>query len=299
MKKEVVGFGALNLDKLYRAKNLAKAGRHEEILDACDAPGGSAANTIAGLANLGLKTGFIGVIGNDSEGEAMLNDLRKRGVDTKGIKKLSGRSGSIIGFIDSRGERTLYPFPGANNRLEKKHIDPSYINGAGFVHMTSFVGEKQFRLQKELLKGLGDIRLSFSPGDLYTKKGYSTLKPFIKKSSVLFLNESEIKQLTGKRYDSGAKALIDDGAVIVAVTLGRKGCFVADQYQSHLIPGYKTHVSDTTGAGDAFAAGFLYTLIRGGTLKQAGINGNKAASICIQKVGARTKLAGKKEIRIR
>jgi len=67
MKKfDVIGFGALNLDRLYRVERIAKPGEHEKILGAFEAPGGSAANTVAGLAGLGLRTGFVGAVGTDS-----------------------------------------------------------------------------------------------------------------------------------------------------------------------------------------------------------------------------------------
>ncbi len=145
-------------------------------------------------------------------------------------------------------------------------------------------------LQKKIAKKLPDVRISFSPGDLYVKKGPGRLSQLVKRSSVLFLNESEAEGLTGEGYREGAETLLDKGAGIVAVTLGSRGCFVAGSEGCYDVPAYKVPVVDTTGAGDAFAAGFLYTLIRGGSLFEAGRNGNKVASLCIRKVGARTGL---------
>ena len=299
MKKsfDVVGFGALNLDRLYRVDRIAEPGEHEKILEAFEAPGGSAANTVAGLARLGLKTGFVGAVGNDSAGEVLLGDFRKRKVDVKGVKVYNSSSGTIIGFIDSCGERTLYPFPAANNLLQEKDVRADIIRKAKILHMTSFVGDKQFGLQKKIINKLGDTILSFSPGDLYTRKGLSALRPFIKKSGIVFLNDSEIRQLTSKGYIEGANILLSEGADMVVVTLGELGSYVATEKESHHVPAKKTKPIDTTGAGDAYAAGFLYSIIRGKTIRDAARNGNKSASVCIMGVGARTLLACAKDLK--
>ena len=294
---DVVGFGALNLDRLYRVKRIAKAGEHAPILDVTESPGGSAANTVSALARLGAKCGFIGAIGDDAEGRIMLEDFERFGVDTSGVSALKdARTGIIIGFVDSKGERTLYPYPGANSLLEVGDIDLSYAKKARFLHVTSFVSEKQLQLQKKVLSELPDIELSFSPGDLYSKKGMKALMPFIKRSSVIFLNESEANELTGKKYKDAGSILLDKGAGIVAVTLGKKGCYVTDGEESFEAAANKAKAIDTTGAGDAYAAGFLYQILKGGTINEAARSGNAAASFCIRKIGARLGLPRREEL---
>lgn len=295
MKKlDVIGFGALNLDRLYKVKKLADKGCHQEIIGFEECPGGSAANTIAGLAGLGLRTGFIGAVGDDTDGRVMLKDFELRGVDTKGVSTLPERTGFIIGFVDAEGERTLYPHPGANNELKfsKKQLD--YAQSANFLHLSSFVDDLQFSVQKKLVSLLPkNVKISFSPGGLYSRKGLTTLLPIIRRSHIVFLNEDEIKELTGKGYVAGSRMLIEHGAKMVAVTLGARGCFVSDGRHEHTIPAEKVRVVDTTGAGDAYAAGFLYALIKGKNIKEAGILGNKTASSCIKNLGARTGLPKK------
>ena len=100
-------------------------------------------------------------------------------------------------------------------------------------------------------------------------------------------NENELKLLTGKEYREGSKVLLKEGAKIVAVKLGKKGCYVTDGKESHLIEPFEVEVVDTTGAGDAFCAGFLYGLIKGKDLYECGKLGNFVASKCITKIGAR------------
>ncbi len=137
------------------------------------------------------------------------------------------------------------------------------------------------------MKTLSNIKISLDPGELYARKGLATLKPLIKRSFVLLLNENEIKLLTGKNYREGSKMLVNEGVNIVAAKLGKRGCYVTDGKETHLIEPYKVKVVDTTGAGDAFCAGFLYGLIKNKDLHECGRLGNFVASRCIRETGAR------------
>jgi len=288
---DVIGFGALNLDRLYKVERLAKEGEHVEILEFEEFPGGSAANTIAGLARLGLDTGFIGAIGNDSEGKILLDDFKNSGVNTDGISILEGRTGIIIGFVDSKGERTLYPYPGVNSKLEFKNGLVEYSKNTRYLHLSSFVNNKQLVIQKKLVSLLSKrVKISFSPGILYSRGGLSALLPIIEKSSIVFLNASEIRVITGKEYKKGSHVLIEKGAKTVVITLGDKGCYLRDTEGEYRVKAKKIDVVDTTGAGDAFSAGFLYGLISGRDIVESGRLGNRVAALCIRKFGARTGL---------
>jgi len=289
---DVIGIGALNLDHLYSVNKLAKTGGHQWIKNVSESPGGSAANTIVGLARIGFKTGFIGALGNDSAGKIMLSDFRKNSVNTSRVRILNGKTGSIIGFVDSVGERTMYVYPGVNDELGLNREDIDYISKSKLLHMSSFVNEKQFKIQKNLVKKIPEkIKVGFSPSDLYAKKGLDALKSILKKCYVIFLNESEIKTLTDQNYTRGSKTLLDYGVKIIAVTLGEKGCYIRTKDACCRINAIKTKVVDTTGAGDVFSAGFLAGLLKNKSLEDCGILGNKMASLCVRKFGARTWLS--------
>jgi len=298
MKFDVVCFGALNVDRLYRVNRIA--GRDEEsfIIDFKEAPGGSAANTAVGLARLGLKTGFIGKASDNREGKFLLNDFKRQNVDVGGvIISREGRSGVAMGYVDIKGDRALYIDPGVNDSLEFKEIDLKYARNTEFLHLTSFIGEKPFKAQKELVKSLHDVRISFDPGELYARKGLTVLKLMIEKSFVTFPSENELKLLTRKKYDEGSKILIEKGVDVVAVKLGERGCYVTDGKESYAVKPYEVEVVDTTGAGDAFCAGFLYGLTRNKDLYECGRLGNFVASRCIKKVGAREGLPRLSDLR--
>lgn len=290
MKLDVIGFGALNVDKIHRVPKIAKEEEETFVRDFQEAPGGSAANTIVGLTRLGLKTGFIGKVAEDHEGQLLLNDFKREGVNTDGIVVAKeGRSGVVAAYVDEKGERALYVYPSVNDSLTFEEINIKYARQTRFLHLTS-VDEKPFQAQKKLVKELPEVKVSLDPGEIYARKGLATLRPIIKRSVVVLPSEGEVKMLTGKGWKEGTKTLLKEGVSIVAVKLGERGCYVTDGKEKYLIEPFKVNVVSTTGAGDAFSAGFLYGLVKGKDLYQCGRLGNFVASQCITKVGARTGL---------
>jgi ribokinase len=297
LRLDVVGFGALNLDKLYRVSKIAEAGEETFVKGFTASPGGSAANTIAGLARLGSRTGYIGKLADDPEGRYLLADLKKEKVDVSGvILSRSGRSGVCIGFIDDSGERALYIDPGVNDSLTFHEVKQEYADSSSFVHLTSFAGETPFNTQKRLVKSLENARVCLDPGEFYAKKGLDALDSILKRTSVIFPNEREIRTLTQNSYREGSKDLLARGVEIVAVKLGKRGCYVTDGRESYSIPTSKKEPKDTTGAGDAFCAGFIYGLLHEKDLYTCGKLGNFLASRCISRYGARTGLPSKTDL---
>jgi len=297
---DVVGFGALNVDKLYLVDKIATSDEQRFIIGFKETCGGSAANTIVGLARLGCKVGFIGKVADDREGKLLLEDFYREGVDTGGvILEKKGKSGTAIGFIDKKGERILYINPGVNDSIGYEEINKNFAFRTKFLHLTSFVGEKSFRTQEKLVRTLPkNVKISFDPQQFYARKGLEALTPILKRTFLLVLNVKELEILSKKPdYREGAETLIREGVKIIAVKLGSKGCYVTDGKENHHVEAFKVKVVDTTGAGDAFCVGFLYGLIKHKTLKECGKIGNFIASWCIRKIGARTGLPYYKDIK--
>jgi ribokinase len=292
-KFDVIGFGALNVDKLYKVDKLATAEEESFIEDYKEECGGSAANTIVGLARLGCKVGFIGKVADDREGKQQLDCFKAEGVDTDGITQApKGRSGSVMGFVDRKGARALYINPGVNDQIEPREIKWEYISQTQYLHLSSFVGEKSFRAQKKLLSSLPDsIKISFDPGSVYAQKGLAVIEPIIRNSAVFMPNSLELEQLTGEEdYRKGADYMVSMGVKIVAVKLGAKGCYVTDGEEHLSVEPFKVKAVDTTGAGDAFNAGLLYGLIQEKSLYECGQLGNFVASRSVMAMGARAGL---------
>jgi ribokinase len=298
-KFDVIGFGALNVDMLFKVDKLACSEEESFIEDYKEACGGSAANAIVGLARLGCKVGFIGKVANDREGKMQLDCFKAEGVDTSGIVETTkGRSGSVMGFVDRKGARALYINSGVNDLVEPREIKYEYISQAKLLHLSSFVGEKSFRAQKKLLSALPEgVEISFDPGSLYAQKGFAIIEPIIRNSHVLMPNAIELEQLTGEEdYRKGADFMIAMGVKIVAVKLGSKGCYVTDGNEKLSVEPFKVKAVDTTGAGDAFCAGFLYGLIQNKSLYECGQLGNFVASRSVMAMGARAGLPYAKDL---
>jgi len=277
----------------------------ETVVDGFSAaPGGSAANTIYGLARLGVKTGFIGVIGDDEEGRALLQDFDLVGVDTAPIKvKSQAKTGSVLCLSDKRGGRALYVSPGANSLLSPEDMDVNYINQARMLHLSSFVHNAQLDLQLKLVGELGpSVKISFAPGALYSALGLPALSPLLKKTHILFINRDELEQLTGEGLYRGVQLCLEQGCHIVAVTLGKgeavEGAgpavsYIAAGEKEYMIESRQTNketIIGATGAGDAFAAGFLYGWLKGKDVEQCGYLGDLMASFCLAHTGARAGL---------
>ena len=124
---DVVGFGALNLDKLYKVNHIAGAEGESYIESQSEACGGSAANTTVGLARLGCNVGFVGKVAADREGDMQLSDFGREDVDTQGIIRVQkGKSGTVMGFVDKNGARALYINSGINDTIIPGEIKVSY-----------------------------------------------------------------------------------------------------------------------------------------------------------------------------
>jgi ribokinase len=310
-KIQVIGVGALNMDYIYKVERILEDG--ETAVDWVKSfPGGSAANTIYGLAKLGISTGFCGAVGDDADGKKLLKDFEKAGTDTsRMVVKPKAKTGSALALSDRGGRRSLYIQPGANSKFEIDDLDFDYINQAEIVHLTSFATDRQFRLSLGLILRLEkSVKLSFTPGAIYAAKGLDTLTPFLSRAHLLFVNQSEIKQMTRDDIEGGVKKCLKAGCRIVVVTLGKGQkigkttavAYIRDAKNEYLIepPSHIiTAEVDTTGAGDAFAAGFTYGLVKGKGLAECGRLGDFMAKLSISRTGARHGLPTEKELALR
>lgn len=289
LNAEIIGFGALNVDKLYSVENIAGKDEESFIKSKTDTPGGSAANTIIGLSRLGCSTSIIGKIAEDDDGDLIEYNLAVNGVYSNNlIYSETGSTGKCLGFVDSMGERCLYIDPGVNDEIQIGEINPLNIMRCKIMHYTSFVGDS-FRTQIELLEKLSkDTILSFDPGMLYVHKGFDELKPIFERTDILLINESELRLLCNNN-DASLKELaigfLDLGIGTVVVKQGSKGVFAIDNSNECFVEAYECEVVDTTGAGDSFNSGFLYSYLNGFDLEKSCRIGNWVASKSIEGFG--------------
>lgn len=300
-KYDVVGYGALNWDDIRQVDEIVLPGGETSGTIQPGDSGGSAANTVAGLSRLGLKnTAFIGAVGNDDMARYLVNDLEKENMTPLVLEK-DDKSGTCLVLVDPKGERAIYVFPEVNDQISFNDINKEKketIKSADYLYTATFACKKSYEsleTQFELAKMAE--RHAFSPGTLYTEgrilqEKREIIDGLLDNTEILFLNNKEIKNLTGLgTFKIAASQLIENysNLDIVAVTLGENGCFLNTKNEGILVPAYETKNIglDTTGAGDSFAAGVLYGIINGKPLETCGQIGNYVASQVIQHTGAR------------
>jgi sugar/nucleoside kinase (ribokinase family) len=247
-------------------------------------PGGSALNFAVNLSQQGINTGLMGRIGNDEYTDIILNQLANKNVDISRLIKINYQTGQAFINVDKTGRRSIYSFMGANENFKLTLDDIEYIKSAKMLHLTGMYWEVALDVAKHI------NRLSFSPGGILSIYGIEKLEPVLKKTELLFLNEREIKILTGKNteneIDDVYDFLIDTGVSNLVLTKGDKGASFYSKKEQVSVSAKKVKVLDTTGAGDAFAAGFVSKWFFNKSVEQCLEFGNKLASECIQILGA-------------
>lgn len=278
----VLGFGALNMDLIFSVPRTLRDG---EVVVAgrrmC--PGGSSANTIYWLSRLGVYTGFLGAVGDDEEGRKIVENLKKAGVDTRGIKVKKGRrTGKALSFSDRRGNRAIYLLPGPN--LTRKDIDLDYVRSFDMMHLSSLCG-RGHEAQREALMEFGGI-VSLAPGEIYVKRGLRFLEDFLRRARIVFMNRKEMRHLFGD-LEEGVSRCLGLGVEVLVITLGEEGCVIYTRKGKERVS-LKERIKpvDTTGAGDAFAAGFLKGFIEGAPLKESALLGLELAKKVVSAMGA-------------
>ena len=184
---DAVGFGALNVDKLFKVNCVVGPDCEGFVTGFEEACGGSAANTMVGLARLGCRTGFIGKVVDDKEGQLLTRHFQEEGVDAKGtVTVKAGRSGTVMGFIDGKGNRALFVDPGVNDTIMPEEVKKEYAFQTEFLHLASFVGQNSFQTQTKIVESLPKgVKVSFDPGEIYAGKGLKALAPILNRTYVI------------------------------------------------------------------------------------------------------------------
>jgi len=249
--------------------------------------GGSAVNTAIGVRRLGMRSTIIAKIGFDTFGRIVVDELLAEGVDISGLRVSStGRTGFSIVAIDRDGNIAIYGFKGVAEDLSPEEVDREIIQKSRFLHIASLRLDTSIAAAS-IAKSAG-VKVSWDPGRVLARKGLSELKEMISLTDIVLVNEHESKLITGEEdYRKAAKIIRDHGASVVAVKRGAKGVYVLGEGLEDEVPAMRVdRVVDTTGAGDAFAAGLITGLLRGYSLRKAVLYANAVAAMKIAKLGS-------------
>lgn len=250
--------------------------------------GGSAANTIHGMANLGVKTGFMGKIGHDELGNFFKEDLVNHNIDPT-LFYGSADSGKAVALISPDSERTFTTFLGASLELGAEDLDAKHFSNYDYFHIEGYLVQNHDLISRAvaLAKGAGcKVSLDLASFNV-VDDNLDFLRELIKNYvDILFANEEEAKSFTGKEP---LKALHDIAEItdIAVVKTGKKGSLVKQNSIVHEIGIIPAKSVDTTGAGDLYAAGFLYGLVNNNSLDKCGAFGSVLSSKVIEVIGAK------------
>lgn len=239
------------------------------------APGGAPANVAVGLAKLGVKTGFIGKVGDEPFGHYLKNTLRQNKVDTAHLildKKTRTTLAFVSRFSHGQNEFTFYRHPGADMMLEPSEIKASYFQPARIFHFGSLSLINQ-PSRDATLKALNlaqkhHLIISYDPNlrlSLWDSPGAARqgTRLGLKYADLVKISDQEWQFITGtKDFARGSRKLLNQGIKLVVISLGAKGCYYNNGQTSGYVKGYKVKVVDTTGAGDGFMAAILAEIVR-------------------------------------
>ena len=261
--------------------------------------GGSAANTMAGIAALGGKAGFVGQVADDQLGEIFIHDIRAHGVEFLTPAKSDGEpTGRCLILVTPDAQRTMNTYRGAAHELSADVLDPQQIRDAAILYLEAYLwrsaGPRAAMDEAMRIAHEAGRKVAFTLSDIACIKPHRREMLAMLESGaidLLFANENEIMELadTGDREE--AIAAIQDKVPLLVVTCGSEGAMAVERGERVAVPIARigTGVVDTTGAGDLFAAGFLYGHCRGRSLEDSLRIGAIAAAEVISHLGARPK----------
>jgi sugar/nucleoside kinase (ribokinase family) len=248
--------------------------------------GGSAANAIHGLAELGIKTGFIGSAGNDRWGEFYISDLKKKDI-VPIFYRPDKQTGRAMAFLTPDSERTFGTYLGAAIELRPDFLAPVMFQDWSVFHIEGYLVQNHSLIETAIKMArqagcLVSLDLaSYNVVEDHLDFLRSIVPEFV---DILFANQEEALAFTGKAPEPAVDELASLCRFAIVKT-GKDGAWVSSGDEKHHIDGLEANCIDTTGAGDLFAAGFLYGYTKGLSLKECGELGNRLAAAVIGVTG--------------
>ncbi|HJN36446.1 MAG: adenosine kinase [Prochlorococcus sp.] len=261
--------------------------------------GGSAANTLAGIAQLGGKAGFIGRVKNDQLGTIFSHDIRSVGArfETPAVSDGPSTARCLI-LVTPDAQRTMCTYLGASVQLEPEDLDLSMVRETKVLYLEGYLwdspaAKRAFIAAAQACRDAGgQVALSLSDGFCVDRHRDSFIDLVEQHIDVLFANESEIIALYQSESFEAAVERVKGACQVAALTRSEKGSLVLSGDQRWDIEACKlAPLVDTTGAGDLYAGGFLYGYTQGETLKRCGELGSLCAGQVVTQLGPRSQIS--------
>ncbi len=277
--------GSMQLVDIDKSDKLLSESKH---LEKQLTSGGSAANTIHGLAKLGIETAFMGKVGKDEFGEFFHTDLKNSKINPVLFFSKS-HSGRVVALISKDSERTFATHLGAAIELSADDLKSELFNGYNYFHIEGFLVQNHELLHKSVqLAKDNNLMVSLDLASYnVVEDNLEFLKTIlIKYVDIVFANEDEARAFTGKEPEE-ALEILSELCEIAIVKTGSNGSLIKKGNEKHKIDVIKVESFDTTGAGDLYASGFLFGLSKNYPLKKCGKIGTILAGKVIEILGAK------------
>ncbi|WP_213286825.1 adenosine kinase [Bradyrhizobium sp. sGM-13] len=273
---------------------------YRDMGPATEVSGGSAANTIVGIANFGARAAYVGKVKSDQIGGLYTHDIRAAGVafETRAAEAGPATGCSYI-LVTPDGERTMNTYLGAAQALNPSDIDEAQIAASRIVYLEGYLWDPQ-NAKEAFVKAAGiahgagrQVALTLSDSFCVDRYRDEFLDLMRKRTvDLVFANEAELHSLYQTSDFEGALKQLREDTKLAVVTRSEKGCVVVSSDGVVAAPAFPIEkLVDTTGAGDLFAAGFLFGLVRNASHETCGRLGALAAAEVIQHIGARPQVS--------
>ncbi|MFQ6050993.1 MAG: carbohydrate kinase family protein [Candidatus Hydrothermarchaeota archaeon] len=270
----VLSIGSLNIDIVVQIEDFPELDSEVLIKDLYEMHGGSAANFAVALSKLGMNVSFFGAVGNDVYGDLLKKELDRNKVDTSYLKNVEGKSGLVVVLVDKTGENRMFAYRGANKNLNPDDLNKDFLSLFDWIHVASVERDIIMKVCKYCGK------LSYSPGSIMVDFGLDYIEDIFNYCKYVFLNKGEALKLFGENLEEAKRYRSE-----FIITLGKQGSLLIGK-ETIRCKGYEVEVVDTTGAGDSFAAGFIYGILNY-DVKKALKLANACAALKTTKIGAR------------
>lgn len=295
MTYDIITLGSASIDAFVKTKSeIVKHHHHLDLAyllggkilidELIFTTGGGGTNTAVAFSRLGLKTAFLGCLGNDENGEVILKELKKEKIDFLGkIKK--GQTGYSL-ILAGAADRTILTHKGVNDDLEEKDIPKLSTK---WLYVSTMLGKSEktlfFIIPK--LKKQG-IKIALNLSQYLAQQGTKKLSPLLKSADILIMNKDEAHILTKKKEAKQMLITLSKSCKgIIVITDGENPIHVLSNNKFYLKKIKKIKPIDSTGAGDAFASGFIYSIIKNKPINTAITNGCKESASVLKNIGAK------------
>lgn len=286
--------GSANMDLVVRGPNIPRPG--ETVI--CDSvatfPGGKGANQAVAIGKLGGCVRFVGCVGRDDFGSALIASLDEAGVDTSCCDRVDRPTGTALIVVDKSGQNSIAIVPGANAEVSADQVATALAGSESWVLVQQEIPDEAILAALELARGRAV--LNPAPARPLPDEAYGGL-------FAITPNETETEALTGVLPHSepscreAARRLLGLGVRHVVLTLGSDGCWWTDGTQEHRFPAPRVQAVDTTAAGDAFNGALAMGLSEGLSLPDCLARAVMVASLSVTRSGAQASMPTKEELR--